>query len=328
MAGEIQASEDKDNRPFAGIMFLLLGTTLFPLQDVIIKGLSGHFAVHEIVFLRGLFALPVVLLIVHLDGGFKSLKIGSFGLQLTRALMGFTSYTVYYMALAVMGLAETAAITFSTPLFVIIFATFFLGEKVGLFRWGAVIVGLIGVLIIVKPGSGVFEPAALLAVAAAATYASSIVCTRKLGRRTTGASMTLFTLIVFIISGGVLGLIFSGQDSSSVHPSLEFLYRAWVMPSQEDWMLLMALGLISGVGFFALTQAYRLADTSVVSPFEYSYMPWSVLWGFVFFGMLPGYNTWIGLALIVGAGLFVIYREAVKDGRVFKRRGFGLNSPR
>ena len=79
--------------------------------------------------------------------------------------MGFTSYTVYYMALAVMGLAETAAITFSTPLFVIIFATFFLGEKVGLFRWGAVIVGLIGVLIIVKPGSGVFEPAALLAVA-------------------------------------------------------------------------------------------------------------------------------------------------------------------
>ena len=328
MSGENQAVEEKDHRPFAGIMFLLLGTTLFPIQDVIIKTLSGGYAVHEIVFLRGIFALPVVLLIIQLDGGRRSLKIGSFGLQLTRALMAFTSYTVYYMALAVMGLAETAAITFSTPLFVIIFATLFLKESVGWYRWAAVVFGLIGVLIIVRPGSGLFEPAALLAVAAAVTYAASIVCTRKLGKRTTGSSMTLFTVITFIAAGGLLGLIFSGQDTTSVHPSLLFLYREWVMPTGFDWILLTCLGLISGIGFFALTQAYRLADTSVVTPFEYSYMPWSVLWGFVFFGMLPGYHTWLGLVLIVGAGLFIIYREAVKDGRVFKRRGFGLNSPR
>jgi S-adenosylmethionine uptake transporter len=89
-------------------------------------------------------------------------------------------------------------------------------------------------------------------------------------------------------------------------------------------MRLMAIGCISAVGFFALSQAYRLADASVVTPLEYSYLPWAVLWGYLFFGNLPGAHTWIGLALIVGSWLFVIYREAVRGRRLVFRRGLGV----
>ena len=105
---------------------------------------------------------------------------------------------------------------------------------------------------------------------------------------------------------------------------MAFLFRPWVWPQGTDWALFAVLGCISAIGFFALSQAYRLADASVVTPFEYTYLPWAVLWGFVFFGSLPGLHTWIGLVLIVGSGLFVIYREAVRGRRIVRRRGLGI----
>ena len=213
------ADSAPSHRPAAGIGFLLLATTLFPIQDVIIKMLSGDYAVHQIVFWRGVFALPIVAGFAWLSGGLWPLKLGSIPLQFARAAAGFSSYLVYYMALAAIGLAETAAITFSTPIFVTIFAMFFLGEKIGLFRWLAVALGLIGVVVIVQPGAGVFEPAAVLALLAAVTYATSIVLTRKLGNRTNGGSMTLFTVCFFIVAGGGVGADFlqrSGRIAASV----------------------------------------------------------------------------------------------------------------
>jgi S-adenosylmethionine uptake transporter len=320
----VAVAPERENRPLAGILFLLLASTLFPLQDVIIKSMSGGYAVHQIVFLRGLCALPLVLLILHFDTGLRALRFGSIRLQLFRAAAGFTSYIVYYMALATLGMAETAAITFSTPLFVTVLAVFFLGETIGIMRWLAVTVGLVGVLIAMRPGYGVFEPAALLALGAAISYGVSIIATRRLGNSTTGGSMTLFATCFFTLAGAGLGLAFAGAETDSAHPSVAFLYRPWIWPSGTDWLLFPALGCISAIGFFSLSQAYRLADASVVTPLEYAYLPWAVLWGYVFFGNLPGMHTWIGLVLIVGSGLFVIYREAVRGRRVATKRGLGV----
>lgn len=313
-----------DSRPVVGIAFLLLATTLFPIQDVIIKSLSGGYAVHQIVFWRGIFALPIVAIFAWFEGTLWPLKLGSIPLQLCRAIAGFSSYLVYYMALAAIGLAETAAITFSTPIFVTVFAMMFLGEKIGVFRWFAIVLGLLGVVVIVQPGAGVFEPAAALALLAAVAYAISIILTRKLGHRTNGGSMTLFTVTVFVICGAVLGAIFSNIDAVSPHPSVAFLYRGWIWPEPRDWLLLATLGGISGVGFFALSQAYRLAEASVVTPFEYTYLPWAVLWGYMIFGALPDPTTWIGLVLIVGAGLLIVFRETVLNRRIVRRKGLGV----
>lgn len=312
------------SRPIVGILFLLLGVTIFPLQDVIIKSFSSDYAVHQIVFLRGLFALPVVFLIVHFDGGLSSLKLGSFWMQFFRAATGFTSYIVYYLALAAIGMAETAAITFSTPIFVTIMATLFLGERIGWSRWVAVALGLAGVLVVIRPGADVFEPAALLALGAAMAYAVSIIITRKLGSATNGGTMTLFTLVFFIAAGGGLGLMFHGAEGAGAHPSMAFLYREWRWPLEQHLPYFAALGLISGVGFFALSQAYRLAEASVVTPFEYTYLFWAVLWGWVFFGALPTAMTWVGLFLIIGAGLGILFREVKLGRRIVRRKGLGV----
>lgn len=312
------------SRPFLGITFLLLATTIFPIQDVIVKSLSSEFAVHQIVVWRGLFALPIVILIAWYEGARWPLKIGSFRLQLLRSATAFASYLMYYMALATIGLAETAAITFSTPIFVTVLATIFLGEKIGAFRWLAIGIGLAGILVAVQPGAGVFEPAAVLALLAAISYAVSIIATRKLGSRTNGGTMTLITVVFFIIAGAILALIFSQVDGSPSHPSLAFLYRGWATPTMQDWLMLMALGLISGVGFFALSQAYLLAEASVVTPFEYSYLPWSVFWGIMIFGSYPAWNTWVGIILIVGAGLLIVFRETLRGRRLVRRKGLGV----
>jgi S-adenosylmethionine uptake transporter len=320
----LPSASEKDNRPLRGILFLVLATTIFPIQDVIIKSLSGEYAVHQIVFLRGLFALPLVTVLAWSDGAFKNFQLGSIWLQVLRAATGFTSYLVYYMALATIGLAETAAITFSTPLFVTVFAAFFLGEKIGLHRWSAVILGLIGVLIVVQPGNSVFEPAAVLALFAAISYGTSIILTRVIGNKANGGATTLFTVVFFTLGGALLGLIFSNVDAASPHPSLAFLYRAWIWPMSGHWWMFISLGCISAVGFYALVQAYRSADASVVTPFEYTYLPWTILWGYVFFGALPGVNTWVGLFFIVGSGLFIIYREAQLGRKMVRNKGLGV----
>ena len=316
--------EDQTSRPLLGIMFLVLACTVFPIQDVIIKSLSNNFAVHQIVFFRGIFSLPLVALIAHLDGGLRPFKIGPIGLQMVRITSAFMSYLFYYMALATLGMAETAAITFSTPLFVTVFAMFFLGEKIGVFRWLAVVFGLAGVMVIVQPGRGVFEPAAVLALAAAVTYATSIILTRKIGHRAKGGSATLFTVVVFALYGGILGLVFSNIDGTSPHPSFAFLYRAWHWPEPWEWLMLVGLGCIASIGFFALAQAYRIAEASVITPFEYTYLPWTILWGFVFFGALPEVTTWIGLMMIVSAGLLIVFRETVRGRKVVVRKGLGV----
>lgn len=179
-------------------------------------------------------------------------------------------------------------------------------------------------IVIIQPGASVFEPAAVLAMLAAVFYAAAIIATRKLGNRANGGSTTLFTLTFFIIAGGIVGWIFQGQETTSAHPSLTFLYRAWFWPQGYEWGYFIALGFISGIGFYCLTQAYRLGDASVVTPFEYTYLPWTVLWGYVFFGALPLPSTWIGLVLIVGSGLFIVYREAIKGRSVVRRKGLGV----
>ena len=318
---------DSSSRPAAGIGFLLLGTTLFPIQDVIIKSLSDGYAVTQIVVMRGLFALPMVAVAVRWENRSWRLRVGPIGLQMARSAAAFTSYVMYYMALATIGLAQTSAVTFSTPIFVTILAPLFLGERIGWPRWLAVSVGLVGVLVIVRPGSAVFEPAVILALLAAVSYASAIILTRKLGPHTNGGSMTLISVVFFIAAGLALGLVVTPFESSSAHPSIAFLFRDWIRPDGSDWLLLMGIGAISGVGFFALSQAYRLAEASLVTPFEYTYLPWAVLWGWVFFDALPDTATWIGLVLIVGAGLGIVYREARLAGRGRRRilrRGLGV----
>jgi drug/metabolite transporter (DMT)-like permease len=299
------------DRPLHGIAFILVGASVFPVQDVLIKGLSGEYAVLQIVFVRSLVALALfgVLLWRERDSG--PLPIQQPWLHGVRGLLGLVSFTTYYMAIAALPLATVTSVAFAAPLFVTTLSALALGEPVDRRGWSAVVVGFIGVLVVLRPGAAAFDPAALLAVLSALCYAISQTITRYLGRRDSGATIVFSATLVSALVASASGVVAAGGDrAAGLHPSLAFLVRGWVSPPWGALGRMALCGLISSVGIYCLTQAYRVAPASTVSPFEYVMIGWAVLWGYVFWGDIPGPWTLVGVATTVGAGVYVLHHQA------------------
>lgn len=297
-------------RQTPGILCVVAGVSVFSVQDAIIKGMSGAYPVHEIVFVRSAVGAPLLIALVAATAGLRALTTGRPGLHLLRGLLLFISYTFYYMALAAMPIAEMVSIYFTVPLFVAALSMPLLGERVGPRRWAAIAVGFLGVLFILRPGGGVADPAALLALAAAFAYAVSALLSRRLGATDGGAAMALSAMLIYFVASGVSGLSLAHlAPAVDGHASLRFLLAAWSWPAGPDLLLMAACGVIAGIGMFFLAQGYRLAEANAAAPFEYVALPWGVLWGWVFFGALPAATTVIGAAIIVGCGFYVFHRE-------------------
>jgi drug/metabolite transporter (DMT)-like permease len=253
-------------------------------------------------------ALPFVLLIVHFHGGWRTLLSSRYRLLIGRSVLMLTAYTGYYLAMPVLPLAEIVALTFTVPLIVAALAGPMLGEIVGIKRWLAVLIGFAGVLVILRPGSGVTEWAALLPLMGAFTYAVSQILARRLGRgETTTSVMTFYQNAVYLVGGLVLGaLLGHGGFAGSSDPTLEFFVRAWSLPGALDFALLAACGPISVAGIWLLTNAYRVTEANRVTFFEYSAIVWAVLWGYLVWNDVPDRWTVLGAALVVGAGIFML----------------------
>jgi drug/metabolite transporter (DMT)-like permease len=291
-----------------GILALVIGIAVFSVQDLILKQLSGDYPLHQAMVLRSLVALPFHLAIVrYFDGRLSTIITPGWWKMLARGLLGFVAYTAYYLGLATMPMADTVALFFTGPLFITIAAAVLLGERVSLTSSVAVAAGFAGVLLIVKPGTAGFEIAALLPILGALGYALSMVAARPLGRTESAAAMAFWGNLCFLICALALSAVYgSGSMADASHPSMAFLTRGWVMPDATDFGLMAACGVIAAVGLTLLTHAYRIAASSTVAPFEYSFMFWGVLWGWLVWGEFPDAVGWIGIAIIIGAGLVVI----------------------
>ena len=300
--------------PLRGIGFILVGASVFPVQDVVIKGLSGDYPVLEIVFVRSLVALGPFAWLVWWEQDPAVLAIQRPWLHAVRGSLGLLAFTTYYMAIAALPLATVVALAFAAPLFLTALSRLVLREPVDGRRWRAVLVGFVGVLVVLRPGAAAFEPAALLAVLSALCYAISQTITRQLGRTHSGATIVLTATLVAVTVAGASGLIVGGGGrGAGLHPSLAFLVRGWVLPPWGALGRMTLCGLIAGVGMYCLTQAYRVAPASTVAPFEYVMIGWAVLWGYVFWRDVPGPSTVIGVAITVGAGFYVVHHEAVAE---------------
>ena len=294
-----------------GIAFLVAGVAVFSIQDLILKLLSGAYPLHQAMLLRSLTAIPFLLLLVHWEAGLRSLFTPGTRAMIWRGVVMFAAYTCYYLALAALPMATTVALYFSAPLFITILSVVFLAEKVGPRRWFALMAGFAGVLIMVRPGGALFDWAALLPVLSGLTYAISMIAARRLGSTETASALAFWGNAVFLLGAILLSLIFgTGTWEGDAHPSLAFLLRGWTMPTAFDLMLMMACGIIAAVGLTLLTQAYRVAEASVVTPFEYTGLIWSVLYGWLFWRDWPNGTDWAGIAVIVGAGLYILWRES------------------
>ncbi len=295
-----------------GILALVVGIAVFSLQDVILKRLSGDYPLYQAMIIRSLTAVPLLLVIVRvLDGRLTTITSPNWGWMLARGFLNFTAYTAYYLGLAAMPMADTVALFFTAPLFITLAAALIFKERIGPMNLLALLAGFAGMLMIFNPSARVFDPAALLPVLGAFGYALTQLATRVLGRTETAGAMTFWGNLTFLASALALAAVFgSGAHEGATHPSLAFLTRGWQELPLRDLLLFMACGLIASVGLSLLTYAYRVAPSSSVAPFEYSFIIWGVLWGWLFWAQLPTMLAWGGIALLIGAGLLVIQAEA------------------
>jgi drug/metabolite transporter (DMT)-like permease len=204
------------------------------------------------------------------------------------------------------------SIFYSAPLFMTALSGFLLGEHAGLRRWSAIAVGFIGVLVIMQP-QGDLSLAAILALGAAVTYALSAIMSRRIGETDSAESMAISASLLYAVLAGSAGLAFGdGILSGTGRPEVDFLLRAWAWPGMGDFLLFCVCGLVAAVGFTCLAQAYRVAPATAVAPFEYASLPWAVLWGWAIWSEIPSSTLLVGIVLVVGSGIYVFRREAIR----------------
>jgi len=275
-----------------GIVLMLLSVLLFACMDVVVKWLGATYPTLQIVFFRSLFAFIPLSLFIFRGIGLAALRTRRPIQHVVRSLVGLMAMTSFFYAYSQMPLANAVAIGFAAPIFITALSVPLLGEKVGPRRWIAVLVGFIGVLVIVRPDAGVFHAAAPVALAGTVFYALAMIFVRRLGRTETSTAIVFyFTLCCTLVSG-------------------VFMPFVWVSPDAEGWALLILVGLLGGLAQMAMTNAVRLADISVVAPFDYTALLWTALFGFLIWSEVPGLSVWLGAVIVVASGVYILYREA------------------
>jgi drug/metabolite transporter (DMT)-like permease len=298
--------------PLTGILCAIAASAMFSINDVIFKFLSGSYALHEMVLIRTVVGLIVMLaVILPLSGGWRLIRTPKWRQHVIRGGFVVISNSFYFLALARLQLADAVAIFYVAPLMVTALSVPVLGERVGPRRWIAVLIGLSGVIVMIRPGSASFQIAALFPVASAFCYALMHMMTRRMGGTESALTMTVYVQIAFLVVSALMGLAFgSGWFARPDGDPLAFLFRPWVWPPAVDWPLLILVGFTGTVGGILIAQAYKLGEAGLVAPFEYAAMPMAIFWGALIFSTWPDPVAWIGIALICGAGVYIAVREA------------------
>jgi drug/metabolite transporter (DMT)-like permease len=288
--------------PLKGIAFKIAATFMFVLMAACVKAVAARYPIGEVMFFRSSFALVPLLLLVSMQGSLLTLwrTRRPFG-HMMRVCVGASGMFFNFWGLALVSLPEATAIGYATPVFAVIFAVLILRETVRIYRWMAVFVGFIGVFIIVLPHIIAAKAGASLADT---SLAGVLVCLT--GAIVSALAMTTVRHLTATENTSTIVLYFSVGCSLISLLSLPF---GWKMPGGMDLVLLVASGLLGGIAQLFLTQGYRLADSSLIAPFEYTSMLFAAGLGYVLFGELPTQAVLTGSCLVIGAGVFVIWRE-------------------
>jgi len=293
-----------------GISFLALAMLIISLQNIAVKWIGGDYPVMEIVIFRSLIALPCTILFFRFEGQGGLPPTQRHKLEYVRGFFLFLSFTTYMMGLAALPLADVESTRFSTPLMITFLSVVMLSEKVGPRRWLALIVGFIGVLFIVKPGSATFNLGSIFVLISVLFYALTVMLTRKLQTTDSSATMAYYSSLIYLVAAFILApLAIIVGEIPGAHPSIAFLFRAWAVPTLLDWVIMSGLGLVWAGWTYFIARAYSLAQASVAAPFEYLSLPINVMWGFVIWWEIPTLTTLAGAFLTLSSGMYIFYRE-------------------
>jgi drug/metabolite transporter (DMT)-like permease len=301
-----------DNRAKAAVL-IILAIFFASSQDAIVKFMSASYPAYESVIFRALTSLPILLIWQLRNNSIRSFLTPHWRQVLLRALILCSAYFAFILAIAAMPIANMVAIYFTMPFFVAGLAGPLLGERVPLYRWIAIIGGFVGVLIMVRPGIQALEPASLLALYSAFGYAVGQMMGRRQAQVVPPMVIANFQNAVYLMFAVVIGgIVYFTGFSGEANKSLAFLTRPFVMPNWEDFLLLVSMGVLATFTLVCFINAYRLAEANFVAPFEYSGMIWAVLYGFLLFDDFPDLWTWSGMAVVAGAGFYMLARDRIR----------------
>lgn len=273
-----------------GIAYMLVATLLFTVMGVTARHVSERIHPFEVVFFRVAFGL-VLLLPLVLSYGLRHFRTARFGLHVARAAGHVTEMLIYFVGLTMIQYAQVQALTFTTPLFATLLAVIFLRERIHLRRISALAVGFLGAMIVIRPGVVPVETGSVLILISALGWAGVILIVKRLTR--TDSSLTITAWMVVLMTPMAL-----------VPAAFVWVWPTW---TELGWLAL--VGISGTLGQLAVTQAFRVADTTAVLPFDFTKLIWAAIMGYLVFGEIPTIWTWLGGIAIFGGSLYVVLRE-------------------
>jgi drug/metabolite transporter (DMT)-like permease len=276
------------SRPMLGVLYMCAACALFPIMNGIVKLLAATYEPTQIVWFRIVVHLGLVALVFTPRMGLDLFRTQRIGLQFLSSVMMMLSTLFFFSAVKFMGVAEAIAVSFVAPLAVVFLAWPLLGEKITTLRVVAVVVGFAGVLVVIRPGSSVFQWASVLLLGSALCYAGYQIIIRRLA----GLDHPATSIFYSVLLGSIV-----------LSAAMPFV---WMWPkSLVDWLLLLSLGALGGVGHYCVARALTYASANLIAPLNYTQMIGSVIVGYLMFAEVPDAYTWLGTVLIIGAGLLV-----------------------
>ena len=280
--------------PLAAAGWMLAAVASFSLMDAGMKLLSAHYPPLQVTLLRGAASLPFVLVWVLASAGVRSIVPVRWGLHLLRGVLGMVMIGCFVYALKRMPLSTAYTLYFVAPLLVAALSVPLLGEKVGPRRWTAIGIGMLGVVVVLRPGvDGLVSLPGLMVLLAATAYAIAAVTVSLLTRTDTPQSMVVWFLAIMAVGAGLAAI------------------PGWVPLRWEHAALILGMGLAGAFGQIALTRAFMCGDASLIAPLEYTGLVWVIAWDWLLWQTLPDTATWTGAAIIVASGLYLLRRERV-----------------
>ncbi len=284
--------------PIRGILLILTAFTILTVMSAFVKAASESLPTGQVVFFRAFLSLPIIALWLWSRGDLdRGLEVENWRSHALRGLVGTAGMGLGFASISLLPLAEVQAIRFATPMFLVVFAALFLGERFRLVRLGAVAIGLAGVVVIVSPrlGGAEYGGPALIGAGMALTSAALAALAQTLIKAMSGTERSEAIAFYFLATASAVSLV-----------TLPF---GWVWPSPEEALLLALCGVCGAVGQVLLTASYKYADASALAPFSYVSMLWATLIGFVWFDEVPTWATLAGAALIIFSGVMIVIRE-------------------
>ena len=291
----------------------MTGMAFFSIQDSLIKFIFEDIALFELYLGRTLIQATILISFFLITKKKFTLKTHYPFLTLLRVVCFFFGFAFFYVSLTFMSLAMVSALFFSCP-FMSMFAKFFLKEQIGIRRWSAIIVGFIGVLIVLNPTIEDFNFFKLAPVGCALCYACSMTITKYTSDKDNIYTQmtllyifaTLASVVIFVVSG-------NGQFNNFSDPTLQFIFREWFTNPMVSWPYVFVMGVVASISFFCVFSAYSIASPSIISLFEYSYIIFAMIAGYILFESVPVPRTLIGAAIIIAAGVYIYFRERVRN---------------